>query len=111
MPYGTNDYTILRTIPVPAMSTDAPATLSQGDATRFVRVLVRNRGGTLLRLAIDVVDVQSLTVTPNTYELGVGESDAIPLAPGQRLYAVSVGAAGRASVARSVAIPMHFMEA
>lgn len=109
MPYGTNDFTILRTIPVPAMPTDAPSVLAQGDADRFIRVLVRNRGGTVVRLAIDSVDVQSVTTTPNTYELGPGESDAFPLAPGQRLFAVSVGAAGRVSVARSVAIPMHFM--
>ena len=69
-----------------------------------MRVLVRNRGGTLIFIAFESSAVNGVTVTSARFELPDGVSEVFILQPRQDIFAVSLGP-GRLSFTASEALP------
>lgn len=94
-----------RTIDVDVAPTESPAILGEAGPL-YMRVMVRNLGPAVLVLSTDAAAVQEVLATSESYTLPVNGVDVFPLSPGQRLYAVGLGAGGRCSVFRSPATPV-----
>ena len=88
-------------VTVPA-SNVGPFYTAPSDA--HMRVLVRNRGGTLIFIAFESSAVYGVTVTAARFELPAETSEVFILQPRQSIFAISVGA-GRLSYSASEALP------
>jgi hypothetical protein len=88
------------TIPAPTLG---PFYTAPADS--WIRLLVRNVGGNPVYLAFVTSAANTTNVTTDRYELPAGTSDAIVLAPGQFICAVSPGGS-RLTYAASVALPI-----
>jgi hypothetical protein len=98
----------LNTISVPA----APATGNLTPPSLYtaasvpIRVVINNIGGSLIFLAHDQSTLENLPVVANAYQLKADKDVTLVLAPGQSVYAASVGAGGTVSIAASEALPV-----
>jgi hypothetical protein len=95
----------LNTLALPAQGSSNPATLTKA-AKIPLRVVVRNTGPNLVLLAHDAGTLSNAPATANTFKLFPPFEDTYVLAPGEGLYAVSIGAGGEVSVAISEALPI-----
>lgn len=87
-----------------------PSRLANANHTP-VRVAVRNTGGTALLIAFEVNAVSNVQSIGDVYQLPVGGTEVFVCAPGQSLFAASVGGGGEVSVTTNEAIPVkYFME-
>lgn len=101
----TRLYTI--TVPV-AAPTSQPASIAEAPSNAFVRVVVRNAGGTMIFLGLSEGDVLDTSgVTSQNYRLPAGASDIFVIAPKQKILASGSGGGGLACVAVSEAIPLE----
>lgn len=84
-----------------------PALIAQAPANTYMRVLVRNitAGGDIV-LSHDAAGLQVSASGGNTYKLPPGMSDVFVCAPGEKIYAASLGAFASCSVAVSPALPV-----
>jgi hypothetical protein len=96
----------MQTLAIPAVGIGEASRLIQAPPDKWMRVLVRNTGGTVLLLATDNAALSSLSSLGATYQLPPGQSDAIVVSPGQSLFAAGNGGGGQASIAISMAIPI-----
>ena len=95
---------VLQTLTIPLIGS-ASALITQAGALP-TRVQLRNTGGVLVFLAYDVNALTDVTSLGAVYQLPAGAGpEVFVLAPGQSLFAVSVGAGGQVSVAISEAVP------
>lgn len=106
--HRSSSQTRVITVNVPAMGSDTTATITRATES-FFRVAVRNVGGSVCMLAMDVNSLSDVAAQ-DVYHLPAGATETFVLAPNQGLFATSVGANGRLSAAISEAIPMKWME-
>lgn len=79
----------------------------QNDPDTFKRILVRNVSyGTVIVLAFGKETLQTQPPGGDTYELPPGQSDVLSIAPGQKLFAIALGADARLSVHISDGLPL-----
>jgi hypothetical protein len=98
----------VRTITVPGIPTNSPAAIAIAKDDRPMRVLVDNVGATPMRLSFTSSGLGNVAAQGvDHFDLLVGASRVYVLAPGQRFYAVSIGADGRLSVFTSDALPFN----
>ena len=95
----------LRTMTIPGTPTTQAPAVAIAMPDRPMRVAVANVGATTIRLAFSSGGLGSVASTGGDYQLLVGRDQVFVLSPGQRLYAVSVGAIGSLSLATSDALP------
>ena len=96
----------VNTLDVPETGSPNPATLFKAAQTP-IRLVVVNTGSVLVLLAHDPTTLTNAPQTANTFRLVVGSAgQTFVLAPGQGLYACSVGAGGSVSIAASEALPI-----
>lgn len=77
----------------------------------WMRVVVRNLGGSVLYLAFVSSALNGLQVTSDRYELPAGLSDVFILVPRQSFFAVANGANTRLCYTASVALPVQLQGA
>lgn len=99
-----NDQASCKTLSVPDVGTQSPATLTMATDVPF-RVVVRNVGGNTVYLAYDV-NALTLDALQNVYELPVDRSETFLVMPGQGLYVAGAGTNGRIALAQSPAFPV-----
>lgn len=100
----------MATLSIPGIGQGEASRLVQATKDQWMRVLVRNTGGTELLLAHDSTSLANVSSLGGVYQLPAGLSDAIILAPGQSLFAAANGGGGQASIAVSIAIPISHFE-
>lgn len=104
MAIGPPELTVLKTLDVPALPSEAPVVLARANETHK-RVLVSNLGPTVVLVATDVQ--QLATQTPSdVFMILAGQERVLPLSPSQTFYAASVAAGGQVTVCVSPAIPL-----
>ncbi len=98
------------TLDVRALGSGKTPTTLYHAATVVMRVLVRNVGAGLLFIATepDAVNPQ-LPPQTATYRLPSGHSEVFVVTAKAGLYAVCIGAGGKASVAASEALPLDIL--
>lgn len=100
----------LGTISVPAIATASPSGFVTAprnkDGGRPVRVEIHNTGGAVIRLAFESASLGTTSSDGvDHFQLVVGGTVTIIVAPSQTLYCVAVGAGGGLSYVASEAIP------
>lgn len=101
-----------RTMTVPGTPTQNPSAIAIAMTDRPMRVLVTNVGPTELRVAFSSSSLGTATADGvDHFQMNANSQPLyFVLAPKQRLYAVSVGATGRASIHTSDALPWDVEE-
>ena len=95
----------LRTMTIPGTPTTQPPAIAIAMPDRPMRVLVDNVGATTIRLGFSAGGLGGTASTGGDFQLLTGRDRVLILAPGQRLYAASLGAIGSLSIATSDALP------
>lgn len=97
---------LVRTVTVPGVPTGNPAQLAVAMPDRPMRVLVDNVGAVGVRLSFTSSALGGVTAEAvDHYQLQVTKSQVFILAPGQKLFAVGIGATGAVSIHTSDALP------
>jgi hypothetical protein len=95
----------VNSLSLPPSGSSNPATVTKA-AKVPLRVVVRNTGPNLVLLAHDPGTLTNAPVFANTFKLPVMAEDIYVLAPGEGLFAVSIGAGGELTVAISESLPI-----
>lgn len=104
MAIGPVEVTMLKTLDVPALPSEAPVVLARANEAHK-RVLIRNIGPTVILVALESVVLADQTPS-DVYTFLLGQEDVLPISPTQTLYAAAVGGGGRVTVCVSPAIPL-----
>lgn len=97
---------LVRTVTVPGVPTNNPAQVAVAMFDRPMRVVVDNVGAVAIRLAFASASLGGATAEAvDHYQLQVGRSQVFVLSPGQKMFAVGVGATGLLSIHTSDALP------
>ena len=96
----------VNTLSVPAQATGVNPALLMKAADVPLRVVVTNVGPNLILLGHDVNTLSAVPAVAGTFRLATTKEQTIILAPGQGLFATSIGAGGSVSIASSDALPI-----
>lgn len=91
---------------VPNIPTQNPAVLATAPANVPLRVVVRNTGGTPVRIGFDSASMNNISAS-DFYTLPAGANETFVIAGGQVLYAGSIGATGTLSFHWNEALPLQ----